>query len=55
MEGREGSIEQGMAVSFLIQRRMHCKHIEINECSMNSAKFKIAGQKGFLQVPDDLG
>lgn len=27
VEGREGSIEQGMAVSFPAQRRTHCKHI----------------------------
>lgn len=55
MEGREGSIEQGMAGSFLAQSRMHSKHIRIQECSMNSAKFKILGQKDFLQAPDYSG
>lgn len=44
VEGREGCIEQGMAVSFLAQRGMHCKHVQVNECSMNSAKFKTLGQ-----------
>lgn len=53
--GRVGSIEQGMAVPFLVQRRMHCKHIRINEGSVNSAKFKILRQRDFLQVPDYLG
>lgn len=55
MEGREGSIEQGMAGSPLAQSRMHSKHIRIQECSMNSAKFKILGQKDFLQAPDYSG
>ena len=54
MEGRAGSTEQAMAVPCLAQR-MHGKCICINEDSMNSAKFKILGQKDFLQVPDDSG
>ena len=49
------SREQAMPVSFLAQRRMHCKFIRTNDCSMNSVKFKIRGQKDFPQVPDDSG
>lgn len=55
VEGRVGCMEQAAAVSFLAQRRMHCKGIWANECSVNCAKFKILGQKHFLYFPGDSG